>query len=139
MILFLLFLSLPQTEVQLNVSREEVQEHEGPDKYWCECVAWNKRGEKRSQSAVVQVACKKKPRLILCVYFNDIFPLPFPTHILLLPPHRLIILFTLTKLYSSTRHISIATRTHTFSLFNLKLGCSNVQQTRRRPDGVVAR
>jgi hypothetical protein len=47
-----------QTEVQLNVTKDDVQEYFGGDKFQCECVAWNKRGPKRSQMAHVEIACK---------------------------------------------------------------------------------
>lgn len=53
----------PQTgvrnvEAAINITRDDVEEYFGKDKFKCECVAWSSRGQIRSQPAVVDVACK---------------------------------------------------------------------------------
>lgn len=53
----------PQTgvrnvELSVNITRDDVEEFFGKDKYMCECVAWSSRGQIESQPAVVDVACK---------------------------------------------------------------------------------
>lgn len=45
-------------ETSLNVTRNEVEEFFGQDKFKCECIAWSSRGQIRSQMAKVDVACK---------------------------------------------------------------------------------
>lgn len=47
-------------EVQLNITREEVQEFFGSERFSCECVAWNRRGPKRSQPSHIEIACECK-------------------------------------------------------------------------------
>jgi len=53
----------PQTgirnvEASINITRNEVEEYFAKDKFKCECIAWSSRGQIRSQSAAVDVACK---------------------------------------------------------------------------------
>jgi leucine-rich repeat transmembrane protein FLRT len=53
----------PQTgirnvEASINITRNEVEEYFGKDKFQCECIAWSSRGQIRSQPAAVDVACK---------------------------------------------------------------------------------
>ena len=53
----------PQTgirnvEASINITRNEVEEYFGKDKFKCECIAWSSRGQIRSQPAAVDVACK---------------------------------------------------------------------------------
>lgn len=53
----------PQTgirnvEVNINITREMVEEYFGKDKFKCECIAWSSRGQIKSRPAVVDVACK---------------------------------------------------------------------------------
>lgn len=53
----------PQTgvrnvEAAINITRDDVEEYFGKDKFKCECVAWSSRGQIRSQPAVVDVACE---------------------------------------------------------------------------------
>jgi leucine-rich repeat transmembrane protein FLRT len=53
----------PQTgvrnvEASINITRNEVEEYFGKDKFKCECIAWSSRGQVRSQPAAVDVACK---------------------------------------------------------------------------------
>lgn len=53
----------PQTgvrnvELSVNVTRDDVEEYFGTESFRCECVAWNSRGQIKSQPAVVDVACK---------------------------------------------------------------------------------
>lgn len=47
-----------QIEVKLNVTRNDVEEYFGKDKFKCECFAWSSRGQVRSHPAAVDVACK---------------------------------------------------------------------------------
>jgi leucine-rich repeat transmembrane protein FLRT len=53
----------PQTgirnvEASINITRNEVEEYFGKDKFKCECIAWSSRGQIRSQPAAIDVACK---------------------------------------------------------------------------------
>lgn len=53
----------PQTgtrifDCELNVTRNDIEEYFGQDKYKCECVALSNSGEFKSQPAIVDVACK---------------------------------------------------------------------------------
>lgn len=55
----------PQTgvrnvEASVNITRDDVEEYFGKDKFKCECIAWSSRGQIRSQPAVVDVAYLKK-------------------------------------------------------------------------------
>ncbi|KAG7189310.1 hypothetical protein KM043_016966 [Ampulex compressa] len=55
----------PQTgtrvvEVELNVTRNEVEEYFGRERFKCECVAWSGPGQIRGQPATVEVAYLKK-------------------------------------------------------------------------------
>ncbi|XP_046664973.1 netrin receptor UNC5C-like isoform X2 [Homalodisca vitripennis] len=55
----------PQTgvrnvETAINITRDDVEEYFGKDKFKCECVAWSSRGQIRSQPAVIDVAYLKK-------------------------------------------------------------------------------
>lgn len=45
-------------DASLNVTRDNVEEYFGKDKYKCECIAWSSIGEVRSQPATLDVACK---------------------------------------------------------------------------------
>lgn len=45
-------------EVELNVTRNEVEEYFGRERFKCECVAWSGPGQIRGQPATVEVACK---------------------------------------------------------------------------------
>ncbi|KAK2587773.1 hypothetical protein KPH14_003879 [Odynerus spinipes] len=47
-------------EVELNVTRNEVEEYFGTERFKCECVAWSGPGQIRGQSATVEVAYLKK-------------------------------------------------------------------------------
>ncbi|KAI4478857.1 hypothetical protein M0804_011603 [Polistes exclamans] len=47
-------------EVELNVTRNEVEEYFGSKKFKCECVAWSGSGQIKGQSATVEVAYLKK-------------------------------------------------------------------------------
>ncbi|CAH1390836.1 unnamed protein product [Nezara viridula] len=51
----------PQTgvrnvEASVNITRDDVEEYFGKDKFKCECIAWSSRGNIRSQPAVLDVA-----------------------------------------------------------------------------------
>jgi leucine-rich repeat transmembrane protein FLRT len=53
----------PQTgvrnvEAAINITRDNVEEYFGKDKFKCECVAWTSRGQIKSQPATLDVACK---------------------------------------------------------------------------------
>lgn len=53
----------PQTgvrnvETYLNITRDDVEEYFGKEKFKCECIAWSSHGQSKSQPAVVDVACK---------------------------------------------------------------------------------
>ncbi|XP_069705153.1 netrin receptor UNC5C-like isoform X2 [Periplaneta americana] len=55
----------PQTgvrnvEASINITRNEVEEYFGKDKFKCECIAWSSRGQIRSQPAAIDVAYLKK-------------------------------------------------------------------------------
>ncbi|XP_031365734.1 netrin receptor UNC5B-like [Apis dorsata] len=52
-------------EVELNVTRNEVEEYFGRERFKCECVAWSGPGQIRGQPATVEVAC---PRLVVLVH-----------------------------------------------------------------------
>ncbi|XP_020279766.1 netrin receptor UNC5C-like [Pseudomyrmex gracilis] len=47
-------------EVELNVTRNEVDEYFGKERFKCECVAWSGPGQIRGQPATVEVAYLKK-------------------------------------------------------------------------------
>ena len=47
-----------QTEVQLHVTKKEVEDFSGVGNFRCECVAWNKRGSERTRPVGIEVACK---------------------------------------------------------------------------------
>ncbi|XP_076246719.1 netrin receptor UNC5C isoform X2 [Calliopsis andreniformis] len=47
-------------EVELNVTKNEVEEYFGRDRFKCECVAWSGPGQIRGQPATVEVAYLKK-------------------------------------------------------------------------------
>ncbi|XP_078039879.1 netrin receptor UNC5C [Augochlora pura] len=47
-------------EVELNVTRNEVEEYFGGERFKCECVAWSGPGQIRGQPATVEVAYLKK-------------------------------------------------------------------------------
>jgi leucine-rich repeat transmembrane protein FLRT len=60
----------PQTgvrnvEASINITRNEVEEYFGKDKFKCECIAWSSRGQIRSQPAAVDVACKYRRLSVL--------------------------------------------------------------------------
>jgi leucine-rich repeat transmembrane protein FLRT len=63
----------PQTgvrnvEASINITRNEVEEYFGKDKFKCECIAWSSRGQIRSQPAAVDVACKYRLLLLLLLF-----------------------------------------------------------------------
>ncbi|KAL4704013.1 hypothetical protein ACJJTC_018053 [Scirpophaga incertulas] len=45
-------------EAECNVTRNQVEEYFGEDRFTCTCYAWSSRGDIRSQPAVVELACK---------------------------------------------------------------------------------
>lgn len=53
----------PQTgirnvDVTINITRDNVEEYFGKEKFRCECIAWSSRGQIKSRPAIVDVACK---------------------------------------------------------------------------------
>ncbi|XP_012273157.1 netrin receptor UNC5B [Orussus abietinus] len=47
-------------DCELNVTRDQIEEYFGKDKFKCECIAWSGSGQIKSQPATVDVAYLKK-------------------------------------------------------------------------------
>lgn len=45
-------------ESELNVTRNQVEEYFGKDKFKCECIAWSGLGKIQSQPVTIEVACE---------------------------------------------------------------------------------
>lgn len=45
-------------EAECNVTRDQLEEYFGDDRFSCNCFAWSSRGDIRSQPAIVELACE---------------------------------------------------------------------------------
>lgn len=52
-----------RVETSIEITKEEVDEYHTPDKFWCECHAWNSLPNNqprsvKSRRGIIQAACK---------------------------------------------------------------------------------
>lgn len=69
----------PQTgirnvEATINITRDNVEEYFGKDRFKCECIAWSSRGNIKSRPAIVEVACKYSTRILSVGIFFATIP-----------------------------------------------------------------
>lgn len=48
-------------DCELNVTRDNIEEYFGKDKFKCDCIAWSGSGSIKSQTATIDVACEYSP------------------------------------------------------------------------------
>lgn len=73
----------PQTgirniEASINITRDNVEEYFGKDKFKCECIAMSSRGLIKSNPATIEVACEYNDTLYCNLFNQTIHPKMIP-------------------------------------------------------------